>query len=730
MSQKKPYAHTPRDGTDTWQSLECHLRGVGSQSADFAEAFDARDIGMCAGYLHDLGKASDEFQSYLERCYKDKLEGKKPPTANVDHKLAGAARASKVKGSFSLLAIPIIGHHGGMTNISDVESRVSPQKITDVEKVIEQASSLLPLDLQYTQIPSQFQTDNTACELFLRMIYSCLVDADSLNTEAFWEPEKNHLRQPGESISNLWDRFQADQKDLTKSAKDTPVNRIRSEIYTDCVKSAELHQGVFRLTVPTGGGKTRSGMAFALKHATIHELQRVIVAIPYTSIIDQNAGIYRDILGEQNVLEHHSAIDVPDSDQYSEEDVKKELAAENWDVPVVVTTTVQLFESLFSNMRSKCRKLHNLARSVIILDEVQTLPLGMVQPIISILRELVENYHVTLVLSTATQPAFEGDSPYLKGFTDCMEIVSSPKKYFDELKRVEYRVEPEPWAWERVAEEMRSRDQVLCVLNSRKDAVALYKLLDDPEALHLSTLMCPAHRREALDEIRRRLDNSLPCRVISTQVVEAGVDLDFPCVMRATGPLDRIVQAAGRCNREGRMSGLGEVIVFTPEEGRSPIGAYSTAMADASRILSSPQCDLSDPDIFNNYFELLWQDVVLDARCIELLRRRLDFKEVANRFRMIDGDTISVITNYNCAVTDMLETVRWKGSVSRNEWRILQQFSVSVFRYDFDRFRRENLIKEILPGLYQWRGTYNHHYGISDDLPDPTDLIVVDNNNL
>lgn len=722
MSQKKPYAHTPRDGSDTWQSLECHLRSVGNQSADFAECFDAREIGMCTGYLHDLGKASDKFQHYLERCHEAKLQGKKPPTARIDHKLAGSVKASKIK-SFSLLAIPIIGHHGGMTSISDVESRVIPQNV-DVENVIEQASSLLPNDLHYPQIPSQFQADSAALELFLRMIYSCLVDADSLDTESFWEPEKNQLRQPGESISNLWSRFQADQESLAKSAQDTPVNRIRSEIYTECVKSAELPQGVFRLTVPTGGGKTRSGMAFALKHAAIHGLQRVVVAIPYTSIIDQNAGIYRDILGEQNVLEHHSAIDVPDSDQYSEEDVKKELTAENWGVPVVVTTTVQLFESLFSNKRSKCRKLHNLARSVIILDEVQTLPLGMVQPIISILRELVENYHVTLVLSTATQPAFEGDSPYLKGFTNCTEIVSSPKKYFDELKRVEYRVEHEPWSWERVAEEMRSRDQVLCVLNSRKDAVALFKLLDDPEALHLSTLMCPAHRRNVLNEIRRRLDNSLPCRVVSTQVIEAGISLDFPCVMRAVGPLDRIVQAAGRCNREGRMNGLGEVIVFTPEEGRAPKGAYRTAMADATRILSSPQCDLSDPDIFNKYFGLLWQDCMLDAKGIEPLRRRLDFKEVADRFKMIDGDTISVITNYDDTAADILETVRWKGSVSRNEWRILQQFSVSIFRYDFDRFRRDNLIREILPGLYQWQGKYNNRYGISEDLPDPVDLVT------
>jgi CRISPR-associated endonuclease/helicase Cas3 len=418
-------------------------------------------------------------------------------------------------------------------------------------------------------------------------------------------------------------------------------------------------------------------------------------------------------------------LDIPDPDQYSEEHLRIELAAENWDMPVIVTTTVQLFESLFSNKRSKCRKLHNLAGSVIILDEVQTLPLGLIQPILNVLKELVTNYRVTLVLSTATQPAFSGNSPYIEGFSDCREIVSNPERYFDALERVKYRVEHETWSWDRVATEMRERRQVLCVLNSRKDAVELFKRLDDPDALHLSTLMCPAHRREVLNEIKNRLDKDKPCRLISTQVVEAGVNLDFPCVMRAIGPLDRIVQAAGRCNREGSMDELGEVIVFQPEEGRVPKGAYKTAMANAQRMLQQDEYNLHDPNIFDQYFNLLWQDCNLDSEGIDDLRKRLKYTEVAAKFKIIDEDTVAVVTNYGeSKVSDILERAKWRKAITRDEWHILQVFSVNIYRRDFEKYKRLGLVKEELPGLFVWQGEYDHNYGISDDLPDPADLIV------
>ena len=719
------YAHTPRDGSDEWQLLSDHLKKVASLAADFAAAFGAKEFARCMGFLHDLGKASKEFQDYLIRCHKSRLTGAKPPVIKPDHKLAGAVCAQSFGQYAGMLAFPILGHHGGMPDRSDTNQRIRDEReLEHISPVLKLASELLPADLDYSQFPPYAFANGNACETFLRMLYSCLVDADSLDTESFWEPEKHAARTDGDSINELWEVFQADQIKLLEHSKKTPVNQIRREIYNACVESATLAQGVFKLTVPTGGGKTRSGMAFALRHAIEHDLRHVIVAIPYTSIIDQNAAEYRKILGAQNVLEHHSAVNIPDSDQYSEEQLRIELAAENWNAPIVVTTTVQLFESLFSNKRSKCRKLHNLAGSVIILDEVQTLPPILLQPILDVLKELVANYRVSLVLSTATQPALLGSSPYIKGFTQCPEIVPDPKRYFDQLKRVEYDIKHEPWSWDNVASEIMSRDQVLCVLNSRKDAVALFKLLNDPDAFHLSTLMCPAHRKDVLNEIKCRLSNDRPCRVISTQVVEAGVDLNFPCVMRAFGPLDRIVQAAGRCNREGKMDGFGEVIVFQPEGGRSPSGIYATAMAEARRILSQNDVDLDDPDVFNKYFTALWQNCNLDAREICELRKRLDYPEVAARFRMIDEDTVSVLTDYGRdTISSLIKNVKYRGCVSRDDWRKMQPFSVSIYRNDFDRHRREGQIGEIVPGLFEWRGIYNRNYGISDDLPDPADLI-------
>ncbi|MGQ9784582.1 MAG: CRISPR-associated helicase Cas3' [Armatimonadota bacterium] len=505
------------------------------------------------------------------------------------------------------------------------------------------------------------------------------------------------------------------------------MNECRREIYKECLRAAEKPPGVFLLTVPTGGGKTRSAMAFALLHALKHGLRRIVVALPYTSIIDQNAQVYREIFGRESVIEHHSAVHVEESDEYSEVQQRQLLAEENWDAPIVVTTTVQLFESLFSNKPSKCRKIHNLARSVIILDEVQTLPVGLLQPILDVLKELVCHYGVTLVLSTATQPALSQNSRYIRGFDSTFDIIENPLQYFQKLRRVNYKIEREPWEWECVANEIRNRDQVLCVLNSRRDALMLCQMI--PDAFHLSTLMCPAHRRRALDEIRGRLNKGLPCKVISTQVVEAGVDLDFPCVMRAFGPLDRVVQAAGRCNREGLLGCDGEVIIFNPLEGRVPRGPYATATSEAEHILNDPDCDLHDPGIFEEYFSRLWQDTNLDVHCISELRRHFDYPKVAEKFVMIDEETVPVIVQYGDKYGDpgpskILSRVESTGMVNRNDWRLLQRYCVGLYRKQFEQYLKQGLIRQVTQGVYVWQGTYNKMYGLSEDFIDPADLIA------
>ena len=718
------YAHTPND-RGRWHLLEDHLRAVGDLAAEHASRFGFTELGRRLGLLHDVGKASDEFQSYL-RCYDAEQRGIAPPVSRTDHKLAGAQLALRLGSVCELLVLPVLGHHGGLSSPSEAKSRLKDPGVSEcVSQAIRRVERVLPPAMPTgVEAAAQVRTA-TACEMLVRMLFSCLVDADFLDTERHWSPANASLRGASPDIPRLWSAFEAAQSQFQSEAPATPVNTIRREICDACVAAAEQPRGVFRLTVPTGGGKTRSGMAFALKHAAIHDLRRVIVAIPYTSIIDQNAAEYRSILGADNVLEHHSALAVSERDDYSEEQMRSQLACENWDSPVVVTTTVQFFESLLSNKPSRCRKLHNIAGSVVILDEVQTLPTGIVQPALDVLRQLVEHYHVTLVLSTATQPAFMGQSPYLQGFDGAVEIVPNPERHFRALQRVDYRIEQDPWSWETAAGKMLEHEQVLCVVNSRWDALTLWTLLGDPDALHLSTLMCPAHRRAALEDIGNRLKNGQTCRVVSTQVVECGVDMDFPLVMRAAGPLDRIVQAAGRCNREGLLPGKGEIVVFTPKEGHAPRGPYATAMADARRILDEPGCDLHDPDVFDKYFSLLWQDCNTDAYGIRPFREALNYPEVAARFRLIEDPTEPVIVHYGApGPGEVLESISRQKGVAREQWRMLQQYAVSLYSSEFARCLNQGLIRKVAQNVFVWAGSYHERTGLSEDLIDPADLII------
>ncbi len=719
------FAHTPNaDGK--WHDLGDHLSAVAAKAEKFAEGFSAGELAVVAGLLHDLGKFHPQFQEYLLLCNERAIKGERPPKSKTPHSVCGAAYAASLN---NVLALPILGHHGGLPDLSALKSRMQSEDTKRLmEKVIPKANAFLQSRSLSLYMP-EWLSDPLSCEMFMRMLFSALVDADWLDTESHFDSGKSLKRRSASSPQELWEIFDAKQRSFMQTTgNDSLVNSIRREIYDSCISSADGPQGVYRLTVPTGGGKTRSGMAFALRHAVKHGLDRVIFAIPYTSIIDQTADVYRGIFGDGNVLEHHSQIDYPEnmSEEESEAELRRQLAAENWDAPIIVTTTVQLFESLFGNKTSRCRKLHNIARSVIVLDEVQTLPVGLLTPILNVLKELADHYGVTVVLSTATQPAFSGESPYLKGFKpEPFEIVPDPGRYFDALKRVDYEVADEPWSWERVADEMRKHDQALCVLNSRKDALTLFGALGDSNALHLSTLLCPAHRRVVLSEIRRRLSEGEPCRVVSTQVVEAGVDLDFPVVLRAMGPLDRIVQAAGRCNREGMLPGLGKVLIFEPEDGSMPKGPYAAAVSEARIILSESDVNLHEPSVFDRFFRRLWQDCNLDTGKIQENRERLNYRYVGDTFKMIDEATVPIVVRYgDPGPMPILDRIPFKNGVSREDWRQLQSYTVSVFRYSFDKYMKEGLITQVADGLYLWIGSYDDSTGMIPGLPDPANLIA------
>ena len=723
----------PPEQPDT-QSLYDHLRGVAKLAAEFAEPFGSEAFAEWLGWWHDAGKVAPDVQAYL-RGETDRKQG-------PDHSSAGMLEAWDV---FDPLAVNIAGHHGGLADGSDLKERVTWKG--EEERVVrarEQAATTLrsiapapDLHALPAFLSGGTEKDRKRRAAFwLRMLHSALIDADSLDTEAHFAPSKADVRgRAAPPLETLQERLEAEQAALIADAKPTDVNRVRADIYKACLDAAQRPPGFFSLTVPTGGGKTRSALAFALRHAARHGLRRVVVALPYTSIIDQNADVYRKVLGEEAVLEHHSAVESRSKPgDESEGERRLRLAAENWDAPVVVTTTVQLLESLYAARNGRLRKLHRIARSVIVLDEAQTLPPDLLLPTLEALRFLVEDYGCTVVLCTATQPAFaHREGADYAGLLDVREIAPEPQRVYQMLRRVRYDVRVgEQWTWEEVADAMREMPQALAVLNTVGDALALYEALDDPDAFHLSTRLCGAHRRAVLEEVKQRLAVGADVRLVSTQVVEAGVDIDFPLVLRALGPLDSLIQAAGRCNREGHRA-EDRVVIFDPAEGKLPPGAYRTG-TDLTKTLLRKYGDgfsekLHDPDLPLEYFALLYGAQNLDKNRVTPLSESLSFRKVAQAYRLIPDETIGVVVPYRdgklAEREQRLEQIARQGYATRDDFRAFQPYTVSLRKPDHERAVQEGLTAEVAPGLWRWRGSYNgdlHGRGLRWEL-DAVDLI-------
>ena len=581
------------------------------------------------------------------------------------------------------------------------------------------------------RIPDHLQ-DRLTVEFFLRLAYSALVDADSLDTEAHkLGTTSPRARESPATLSELWHRYE-EFVARESPGDDCDVSRVRCEVLEACITAATEPGGFFRLTVPTGGGKTRSSMAFAIRHGIEHGLRRVVVAVPFTTITQQTATVYRRIFGgDRVVLEHHSAgfegtgAARGDEDDFTDDAVWHRLASENWDAPVVVTTTVQLFESLFSNRRSKARKLHNLARSVIILDETQALPAGLLAPILDGLHQLTQHYGSSVVLSTATQPAFDAIEEFRK--VQAREIVPDHRRHFEVLRRVSYEWRTdEPCKWRQIANWVREQHSVLVIVNTKRHALELLDELDDPDVLHLSTLLCGMHRNAVLDKIRRQLSRGDSCRVVSTQVVEAGVDLDFATVFRAEAPLDAIIQAAGRCNREGLLGErAGRVVVFKPPDDACPPGIYRSGRDIARVIQQLPELDPDDPDTVRRYSKWLFGSAVdPDSKGIQSLRADMDFAATASKFRMIEDDTCDVIVDFPRRsapeIDALVEQLRSPRRPAREILRDLQPHTVSILRPEYERQKTEGFIEPIgsFADMGRWRGRYDATRGIVADDPD------------
>lgn len=717
VNQTPALAHVRQDPTGEWKehALDEHLQEVARRAGEAAKVFDSEDWAKLAGLWHDLGKYREQFQKYIKSVSGYDAEAHIEGTpGRVDHSTVGAIYAiDKLGLQGHILAYLIAGHHAGLPDWNSVESGQSSlfNRVEEGKKksYLQEALLASPPDniLEYNR-PSSLPP-KASLALWIRMLFSCLVDADFLDTEAFMDDKKNALRSSYPSLRILKQAFDQYMIEKSTEAKASAVNRIRAEVLRQCYEKMELTSGLFSLTVPTGGGKTLSSMAFALTHAVHHGKGRVIYVIPYTSILEQTAEIFRSIFGAENVIEHHSNLD-PDR-----EDSRSRLATENWDAPIIVTTNVQFFESLFAAKTSRCRKLHNIVNSVVVLDEAQLLPPEFLAPILHVMQDLVNGYKVSFVLSTATQPAFSPRQKF-SGLKGVRELIDDPEQLYADLKRVNVELPDDfvsPCTWESIATELQQYQSVLCIVNSRKDCRELHGLMPQ-DTIHLSALMCGQHRSRVIAEIKQRLQNGIPTRVISTQLVEAGVDMDFPVVYRALAGLDAVAQAAGRCNREGSLTEPGKVVVFVPPRPAAP-GLLRKAQQSGQETLRLTEGDPLTRERFEAYFQHYYVSLnsldkvgivgLLDLHNQAGARKaEFNFRTAANNFRLIDeeGQT-TVIVRYGESLR-LIETLEKSQNMHPHErrgiLRKLQRYTVNIREYECKRLQDNQDIREIFPGMY------------------------------
>ncbi|HEY9475508.1 MAG TPA: CRISPR-associated helicase Cas3' [Mycobacteriales bacterium] len=723
-------------------ALVDHLHGTAALAERFAGVFGAGALGRLLGLSHDAGKVSCAWQHGLLRA--EASNGK----VGIDHKSLGVRLLCEAR--LYPFALAVAGHHGGLSNPGELakllplpEGAVRTRQDQDLAALL----TLVPeLATPPPPIPEAWVADPLACEMAVRLLFSALVDADFLDTTAHFAGEDAPRVLPDADFGTLRDRFETGREALLADRKPAPVDGIRNEVYAACVTAAAMPPGVFRLAGPTGSGKTLASAGFALHHAAAFGKRRVIVAVPFLTITEQNATVYRDLLdriGDPVVLEHHSAVDL---DGRGRDRRWERLAAENWDAPFVVTTTVRLFESLFGRRPARMRRVHRLAGSVIVLDEVQALPHKMLVPILDGLRLLVEHFGTTVLLSSATQPDFWHLGPFAK--LPATEIIDDPKHLSQRLRRVSYRwrVDPKPTLAD-VADEAAESRRALVVVNTTKDAATVFERWRSHghEAFHLSTRMCPAHRRRVLTNVRERLSEpKSDVLLVSTQLIEAGVDVDFPVVFRAWAPADSLLQAAGRANREGNLVDGGLVVVFDPVDGGQP-PEYKTLTGTAGSHFGPDRADPDDLDALTSYYRSVYDSLNLngdtsEGRRIQKARQDFDFSAVTDgprqdgigprqpefAFRMVRDEGISVITPQGAVdegamqeVTRLVTRLRTEPVPDLRLLRALQPYTATLHRGTRRSRSTEALLRPVLGdgdrGLFEWVGEYHPDTGVIID---------------
>lgn len=721
------------------QPLQIHLEAVARTAAQFATWSGLEAEARHAGLLHDLGKYRQAFQEYLA--------GRRPGGEDTWHAADGAVEAAR--GGGLPQAFAIAGHHAGLHDLTDLQALITGPRAGEAVSLLQLLQTRIAMP-EY--VPSQLvhgltQTlpDRLTGEFATRMVFSALVDADRLDA-AFWPDAV-----PAERTLGADAMLEALKSAIIRRHRpESTMQASRDMVFAACLSAGVCDQGFFSLTVPTGGGKTLASMAFALEHARVHGLRRVVVVIPYLSIIEQNAAEYAQVFGPDAVLECHSAVEA----SVRAEAPAADIWSENWDAPLIVTTSVQFLESILAAAPARCRKLHRLARSVVIFDEVQTMPAHLLRPALSVMRELRERYCTSFLLCSATSPAFRTSSNLVEGFgpTELQPVIdaASTARLFRDLRRVRYRLPAADatTSWADLATAIAAHPQGLCVVNTTRHARLLWQELRNRtnpvhKPFHLSAFMCAQHRFDKLAQIRLLLRNGAPCRLISTQLIEAGVDIDFPVVWRAFGPLDAIVQTAGRCNREGRLRDadgrprIGDVHVFRPEDKGLPRGVYSTAtdqaaveLARLSAVMDPGECLATDAGLFERYFDALHgiADVGAD---IQKMRTELKFRSVAEEAKVISGGK-PVVVRYGIGPR-LLDELRRRVACHappaeiRAGFRAMQRYMVNLHTRDFERLMQMGAIVtawEGAPLLALKDGFYHDDLGIAVEDRPPEDLIV------
>ena len=742
-------AHTRRLENGEWaqpQSLIEHLTGTAKFASQFAADFDSSEWAYTLGMAHDTGKASIVWQKYLrgKSGFDYDEEASSETNGRKDHSSPSAKLAEDLFGKQPgrFLAYCIAGHHAGLPDWLGSQSALAYRlQHAHTEDITEDVKTALK-PLRPKTPPWKFNPNGLDVSLWIRMLFSCLIDADRLDTERYEDPDKYQKRGVYRSITQLREQFDQFMVEKTKDTGGDPcVYKARQQVLADCMAAAQCPLGLFSLTVPTGGGKTLSSMAFALKHAEKYGKKRIIYVIPYTSIIEQNADVFRGVFGKDEILEHHANLDD------NETTVRSRLAAENWDAPLIVTTNVQFFESLFAAKPSRCRKLHNIANSVVIFDEAQLLPPDFLESILETVRLLANHYGVSFVMCTATQPVFEKRTafPGFPGLPEgsVREIVQDVPSLYKNLQRVDYEFpdkDAPPLEWDALAAELVASDQVLCVVSDRKSCRELYAAVktcvqSDAGTYHLSALMCARHRSEVIAVIKDKLKHGERVRLISTQLVEAGVDIDFPVVYRAMAGLDSIAQAAGRCNREGKLNAQGKrgkVVVFNPPR-KAPSGFLRKATETAQQLCRRGVGNLTEQRIFEDYFlELYWKANSLDKKEITKLLKLempdvgIQFRSAAETFKLIGNDMRAILVPHGVGAT-YLALLEKSNVPERALLRKLQRYTVNVYPKQFTELQRRGSLKEVLPGVYALNNQteYNTELGLLiDEMPsDPVDFM-------